>query len=129
MITLISGQEDSIIFDVGPFLTSRQRTLEDADDIVFLIKERQSDLDNDSKVTKKFSTGDIKKVGTDSIVVSFSHLDYGRSSLIGGEKYVYGLGFNYPDLPNLLEPQIVDKDGRQSNHLIVKYNFINNHRR
>lgn len=125
MIELIAKQYDTKAFKVGQYLSNHQRSIYDATDIVFLVKTKQTSTDADAIITKKLSTDGIS-IDEEYVYVKFVSDDFGTGKLIDNEKYVYGLGFAFSDMDVLLEPKIVNIDGKIANFLTVLPNFVNN---
>lgn len=125
MIELLAKQYDTKAFKVYDYLVSQRRVLSEVEDIYFLIKHKQSVPDRESVIVKTLSDGSIT-VDDAYIYVHFTPSDYDAGRLVGNEKYVYGLGFKFPDLDVLLEPKITNIDGKMANFVTVLPNFINN---
>lgn len=125
MIELLAMQNDTKAFKVAEYLSNQQRNIYEATNIVFLVKNKQTASDSDSILYKSLSNSGIT-IDEAHVYVHFTPDDYGTGKLIGNKKYVYGLGFEFPDLDVLLEPKITNIDGKLANFITVLPNFVNN---
>lgn len=98
---------EPFIIKLNDFLSGRGIAVGSVTEVVFSVKNKVTDADEDAVVTKTFSNGDVvfgtDTEGNDVISVAFDYADYGSGKLEIGSNYFLGIGFETAVHTKLLE--------------------------
>ena len=133
MINIIKHQPDSIIIDIGTFLTDKGISLTSATNpkLLFVVKNNYYDLDENAVLKKTNNNSESSPIiilSDEAVRIDFDCHDFndGKIDQCHPFLYYYGLGFKeHPSDTCFYEPKFVDDDGVPNNLVIVHRNYVN----